>query len=123
MENLYSYKGAYPYPLPKDMYNYDINDFVLAPEKPSINNGQILEWDGSNWVVRNSNNAELDIKWQEIRNMRNTLLVNTDTKILKYLERKLDVPDVLVTYRQELRDLPQTQADPFNITWPTEPNI
>ena len=25
------------------------------------------------------------------------------------------------TYRQALRDLPTTQSDPFNITWPTKP--
>ena len=24
-------------------------------------------------------------------------------------------------YRQALRDLPSTQNDPFNITWPTKP--
>jgi len=24
-------------------------------------------------------------------------------------------------YRQALRDLPSTQSDPFNITWPTKP--
>ena len=122
MENLYSYKGAYPYPLPTDMYNYDINDFVLAPIKPSIINGQILDWDGSNWIVRNPNEPELDIKWQEIRDNRNTLLSKTDIKILKYLERKLEIPEDLLLYRQQLRDLPQSQPDPFNIAWPIEPN-
>lgn len=118
MEQLYSYKGAYPYPLPKDMYNYDINDFVLAPEKPVIINGQILEWDGIDWIVRNPNEPELEIKWQEIRDIRNSLLSKTDVKILKYLERKLDVPENLLLYRQQLRDLPQDQSDPFNIIWP-----
>lgn len=121
MENLYSYKGAYPYQLPKDMDNYDINDFILVSEKPIITKGQILEWDGSNWFVRNSNDGELAIKWQEIRDNRNILLSKTDVKILTYLERKLDVPEDLLLYRQQLRDLPQEQIDPFNIEWPTDP--
>ena len=25
-------------------------------------------------------------------------------------------------YRQQLRQIPQTQTDPYNITWPTEPS-
>ena len=25
-------------------------------------------------------------------------------------------------YRKALRDLPATQSDPFNITWPTKPS-
>ena len=29
--------------------------------------------------------------------------------------------DAWKTYRQALRDLPTTQSDPFNITWPTKP--
>jgi hypothetical protein len=122
MENLYSYKGSYPYPLPKDIYNYDINDFVLAPEKPTLSKGEILEWGGTNWVVRTPNDAELDIKWQEIRDTRNILLSKTDIKILKYLERKLDIPEELLSYREQLRDLPQQQENPFNIIWPVDPN-
>ena len=118
MENLYSYKGAYPYPLPSDMSNYDINDFVLVSEKPTIEKNQVLEWNGTNWVVRNANYAEIDIKWQEVRNLRDSLLANTDIQILKYLEKNLTVPTGLANYRQALRDLPQIETNPFDIKWP-----
>ena len=120
MSELYSYKGSYPYPLPKNMNAYNINDFVLAPEKPSILAGQVLEWIDNSWVVREANEAELAIKWQEVRTQRNILLAETDSKILKYLEVGQAVPENIVAYRQALRDLPQSQTNPFSIVWPIE---
>ena len=57
-------------------------------------------------------------KENEIRNVRNTLLTETDWT------QNADVPESTRTkwqsYRQALRDI-TTQSDPFNITWPTEP--
>ena len=52
MSELYSFKGSYPYPLPTNMNGYNINDFVLAPEKPTLNPGQVLEWISNSWSVR-----------------------------------------------------------------------
>ena len=49
MIELYSYKGQYPFPLPSDMTGYDINDFILAPEKPTVPIDKVVDWDGSNW--------------------------------------------------------------------------
>ena len=120
MSELYSFKGSYPYPLPTNMNGYNINDFVLAPEKPTLNPGQVLEWISNSWSVREANEAELAIKWQEVRTQRNTLLADTDSKILKYLEVGQAVPENTVAYRQALRDIPQNQTDPFAIVWPTE---
>ena len=119
MLDLYSYKGAYPYPLPEDMSKYNINDFVIAPEKPSVNAGEVLEWTGTEWLVRPANTSETEIKWQEIRNQRNTLLQETDVKILKELEQTGSISQSLKDYRQALRDVPQTQTNPFTIVWPT----
>jgi hypothetical protein len=118
MEKLYSYKGSYPYPLPTDVQNYNINDFVLAPEKPEITKGEILEWNGSSWIVRNPNEAEIDLKWQEIRNYRNILLANSDISVIRLYEEGKAVPIELSSYRQALRDI-TLQPDPFNISWPT----
>ncbi len=120
MSNLYSYKGSYPYALPENMAYYDINDFILAPEKPELNYGQQLEWNGSSWVVREANEAELAIQWQAVRDQRNALLSETDARIIRFLEVGNTVPNELVVYRQALRDIPQGQLDPFNIIWPTE---
>lgn len=120
MTDLYSYKGAYPYSLPQDLAGYDINDFVLAPPKPTTIAGQQVEWNGSEWEVRNPTDVELSLKWDEVRNTRNKLLQDADTKILRYLELGNAVPENIVVYRQSLRDLPQLQSDPFNIVWPSE---
>ena len=60
-----------------------------------------------------------DWKWWEIRKERDRIIAHTDWT------QNDDVP--LATklkwrdYRQQLRDI-TTQADPFKITWPTEPS-
>lgn len=58
-----------------------------------------------------------DIKWQQIRNQRNSLLAECDWRAFS----DVTLSDEWKTYRQALRDLP-TQSDPDNITWPTEPS-
>jgi hypothetical protein len=58
----------------------------------------------------------IDTQWNAIRSQRNQMLKDTDwTQVA-------DVPvdkTVWATYRQALRDITK-QADPFNITWPTQ---
>ena len=61
--------------------------------------------------------AKNESQWSSIRSMRNQKLSNCDWTQLA------DAPvDALkwAVYRQELRDI-TTQLDPFNITWPQEP--
>lgn len=120
MSDLYSYKGAYPYPIPTDMSKYDINDFVLAPDKPQLLAGQKLEWDNANWVISEPTTAEMSIKWQEIRNQREVMLSTTDINVLRYLENGLSPPESLLAYRQALRDI-TLQTNPFSIEWPILP--
>jgi hypothetical protein len=57
--------------------------------------------------------------WKEVRQKRNRLLTESDFSQLS----DVTVVDaaVWVTYRQALRDV-GGQADPSNITWPTEPS-
>ena len=57
-------------------------------------------------------------KWEEVRNQRNTILQATDWMA----SSDLTLSDAWKNYRNELRQIPQTQTDPFNITWPTEPS-
>jgi hypothetical protein len=118
MSNLYSYKGAYPYSLPSNMAEYDINDFILAPEKPQLLAGQKLEWDNANWVISEPTTAEMSIKWQEIRNQREVMLSASDISILRYLEKGETPSENLLAYRQALRDI-TLQTNPFSIEWPT----
>tara|TARA_B100000212_G_scaffold337339_1_gene312021 strand:- start:287 stop:550 length:264 start_codon:yes stop_codon:yes gene_type:complete len=57
-------------------------------------------------------------KWQGIRAKRNELLARTDWRA----SSDLTLTDAWRDYREELRQVPQTQTDPDNITWPTEPS-
>jgi hypothetical protein len=118
MNNLYSYKGAYPFPLPRDIENYNINDFVPAPAKPTLTPGQQLEWINNQWSIRDPNAAELEIKWQEVRNERNRKLAESDVLVLKCYEQGIPVTEELAAYRNALRNIPQAQTNPFNIVWP-----
>lgn len=120
MENLYSYKRAYPYAMPLDQENYDINDFVLAPEKPAIPTGKFLEWTGDDWVVREPYDAEVAIKWEAIRQQRNMLLQESDVLLIRSFEDTNNVSQELKDYRQLLRDI-TLQTDPWNIVWPIKP--
>lgn len=57
-------------------------------------------------------------KWEFIRADRNSKLAATDWRA----SSDLTLSDEWKAYRQALRDLPSTQSDPDNITWPTEPS-
>jgi len=58
-------------------------------------------------------------KWDAIRAQRDALLSSTDWRAMP------DAPTMSAdwaTYREALRNLPSTQADPDNITFPEEPS-
>ena len=55
--------------------------------------------------------------WEGVRARRNKALKNSDAMALQ--DRVMT--EEQKAYRQALRDLPSTQSDPFNITWPTKP--
>ena len=55
--------------------------------------------------------------WEGVRARRNRALKNSDVMALQ--DRVMT--NEQKAYRQALRDLPSTQSDPFNITWPTKP--
>lgn len=118
--DLYSYKGAYPYPLPPNVADYDLADFVLAPAKPTFAPGDALEWTGTDWSVRAPNEAELGIQWARVREQRNALLAASDIVVIRAYEDGVPVPAPYVTYRQALRDV-TTQTNPFAIAWPEKP--
>ena len=66
--------------------------------------------------------SETDIKWMQVRNEINLLLSETDWVVTKASDTGVALSDEWKTYRQELRDLPATQTDVDNITYPTKPN-
>jgi hypothetical protein len=138
---LYSYQGEYPKPLPFRIHLSDgrtrtdsstftpeeIADagYVAVDNPPTIESNQVLEWHGDDflWVVRDKTLQELlaeeEAQWNIVRAERDRLLAETDYVVLVAYEQGIPVEEEYVTYRQELRDIPQTQEDPFNIFWPT----
>ena len=71
------------------------------------------QWDDDNPIIE----AKLISR---MRAKRNKLLAKSDWT------QTPDVPQETIwkwkTYRQDLRDIPQKQTDPTNITWPTKPS-
>jgi hypothetical protein len=83
-----------------------------------------LEWDSSalEWKVVEitvDTPSEID-QWIQVRNTRNTLLVDTDQLMSEDYPFATGQKDALLAYRKALRDV-GSQADPYNITWPTPP--
>lgn len=137
---LYSYKGNYPGVLPErlrfndgttktDRTTFTTEDLLAAgyfevDEKPAVDNTKVVIWinDSMSWDIRDKTPEELEFEkqgqWELVRNERDKLLSKTDFIVLKSYEQGISVPEEYVIYRQELRDIPQTQEDPYNIVWP-----
>ena len=62
-------------------------------------------------------------KWANVRRQRDRLIVATDWRVIVASESDegSDLQKDWKDYRQDLRDITE-QADPDNITWPTEPS-
>jgi hypothetical protein len=60
-------------------------------------------------------------KWETIRNERNEKLATTDWTVLPDSPLTPEDQNKFMTYRQELRDVPQANGDPDNINWPAKP--
>ena len=97
--------------------------YVMVNDKPTVDKFQKLIWDGSNWVIEDYTETEKNAakvnQWDIIRAERNRLLAETDWIVIKYLENNDPLLGQLSLYRQKLRDITQTQIDPYNIVWPT----
>ena len=119
---------------PSEMTELVMNEFniyeVRQTPKPNdytknISEGTPILVEGvyyQNWEQTNASESEINsriqIKWEEIRQIRNELLQECDWTQLG------DIPNetktAWQTYRQELRDV-TTQSNPFNIVWPVKP--
>ena len=79
-----------------------------------------LKWDGSKIIKDDEALTAYQIaeKWESVRNERNRKLAETD--YLALADNTLTDP--YKAYRNELRQIPQSQSDPFNITWPSKPS-
>jgi hypothetical protein len=58
--------------------------------------------------------------WEQIRSQRDSLLAASDWSIMADADPKPS-KEAWLTYRQELRDLPQNFEDPSEVIWPEKP--
>jgi hypothetical protein len=122
------------YTFPLNIPTETLNEFgvfeVLVTPKPNdytknISEGAPTLIDGvyyQNWVQNNASDSEkelrLEIKWSEIRELRNQLLSECDWTQLGDVSESIKTS--YQSYRQDLRDI-TNQSDPFSIVWPDKP--
>ena len=59
--------------------------------------------------------------WEDIRNKRNQLLKDSDYKMFPDITITAEKKEEWTTYRQALRDIPQTFSNPDDVTYPDKP--
>lgn len=66
---------------------------------------------------------DIEFEWQEIRNTRDQLLSDSDVYVLpdRWASMTTEKQQEWSTYRQTLRDIPETFADPKDVVWPAKP--
>lgn len=106
--------------------------WVVAPERPD---GDSFDY-RTHKVFWNTETSEyeiaplpedeiartIELAWRGIRSERQVMLDNTDFIVVKSLERGEPVPTEWVNYRQALRDITDTDSDPRDIVFPTQPS-
>lgn len=100
---------------PFDIFEKDYaSKFIEAPDEVT----HFWTYDGENF---HSPVISETTKWNLIRDERNKKLTETDWKIIKLLEQGTEIPESLKTYRQTLRDIPNTYTNPDDVVWPEMP--
>lgn len=99
--------------------------YVLAPEKPSFTRSQKLEWNGTEWIIKEKTDADKQQEWREIQEVCLKILQMTDFKVLKCYESNTPVNPDLVAYRQAIRNVYNNinNVDPWNLVWPIKPDM
>lgn len=136
--NLYSHNSKYPTPLPfririsEGFTRTNPNTFTedeiisagytgpyIKPEYDSKK--EVLDWDGTQFYIRPHNSQELEEQWNSIRMQRNKLLKDSDWTQIGDYDINILNKDEWEVYRQNLRDIPKNNHNPFDVKWPTTP--
>jgi hypothetical protein len=146
MADLYSLQGREPEPLPEKVRLLDsgltvrvVDDMdpeilkqcgYTGPHAPLTDfdqNTHKCVWspEDTAYVVIEKSSIELrnavNSAWAQLRVDRNSLLADSDKRIMQWLEKGQPAPEAWQKYRQALRDLPANTEDPFRVMWPMEP--
>ena len=75
------------------------------------------------WSVGIGVTADIDASAAyAVRVERDSKLAKTDWLVTKSVDTGVSMGSSWTTYRQELRDLPNSSGFPHSVTWPTEPS-
>ena len=115
----YNAQGWYDFePTPQPQVDLD----AFTSKETYLDENNIVRY---RWTVTQKTGDELAQatrqKWLSVRNERTTILSNSDFTQISDAPMTDEKRAEWATYRQALRDL-TTQADPFNIIWPTSPD-
>tara|TARA_B100000427_G_C15323047_1_gene513436 strand:+ start:258 stop:728 length:471 start_codon:yes stop_codon:yes gene_type:complete len=98
------------------------------PDPSSLTWDQIIVWSDGEWKITELDDKAKEIKkgqkWTDFRKQRNEMIKLHSDNIEKYQSeiRRGVTPTVEIAkiddYIEKLRQIPQTQTDPFNIVWP-----
>jgi hypothetical protein len=94
--------------------------YAAVDNPPQTSYPNRLDWDGSDWIIREPNPSEVSQRWDYIRKECVRKLEETDYKVIKAVEvGELVDPDFII-YRQELRDLYNNvnDVDPWFVEFP-----
>ena len=81
-------------------------------------------WDVSSDAAKDTDQLAADIlagKWAAIRTQRDVLMAQSDWTVATDTALSDSVKAKWVKYRKALRDLPASESDPDDITWPDAP--
>ena len=114
---------------PGDQRPVDLGDYVLVKATEVTQEITSGKKRGSTTVVGDKDNNTVTVtytavdqtdseQWASIRDSRNAKLTESDWRGMS----DVTMSSAWKTYRQALRDLPASESDPDDITWPSEPS-
>jgi len=82
-----------------------------------------MTYTDTGFIIPESESDEIspELNWAQIREVRNSLLADSDWRILPDIPLSDEKRAEWYTYRQALRDLPANTSDPADPTYPVPP--
>jgi hypothetical protein len=73
--------------------------------------------------IEEDNRAQINTEWALVRSKRNNLLTESDSDVVSDKWEIMSPEDkvAISTYRQNLRNIPQTFSTPGDVIWPVKP--
>lgn len=100
--------------------NVPANSVITAPTF-TIAQTEVIEYQNYRAKTQQEISADTQNAWESIRKKRNKMLQECDWTQVSDAPLTQQKKDEWVTYRQELRNIPESFANPSEVIWPTPP--